>query len=192
MALSFENPTLISQQQRLLALLTEQSYQEREVVLSSGKKSNFYIDCKQTSLTAEGHFLIGQLFCSVISRHAPLAECVGGLTLGADPLASATSLCSFLGGHPMHAFLIRKESKGHGTEQYLEGLSNLRAKMPVVILEDVVTTGASTIKAIERARAAELDVVMALAIVDRDEGGREAVERHAPLLSLFTRHDFQS
>jgi orotate phosphoribosyltransferase len=192
MAISFENNTLKTQQQRLLALLTEQSYQEREVVLSSGKKSNFYIDCKQTSLTAEGHFLIGQLFCAVIAEHAPTTECIGGLTLGADPLASATSLCSFLGGHPMHAFLIRKESKGHGTEQYLEGMSNLRSGMPVVILEDVVTTGASTIKAIERAKAAELNVLMALALVDRDEGGRDAVELHAPLISLFTRHDFQS
>lgn len=188
----FTNPTLQSQQKRLFDLLAEKSFQEREVVLSSGKKSNFYIDCKQTSLTAEGHFLIGQLFAALIAERAPKAESVGGLTLGADPLASATSLCSFLGGHPLNAFLIRKESKGHGTEQYLEGLSNLRPGMPVVILEDVVTTGASTIKAIERARAAELDVVMALALVDRDEGGREAVEAHAPLLSLFTRHDFLS
>lgn len=192
MALSFENSTLKAQHQRLLELLTEQSYQEREVVLSSGKKSNFYIDCKQTSLTAEGHFLIGQLFCALIAKEAPTAESVGGLTLGADPLASATSLCSFLGGHPLHAFLIRKDSKGHGTEQYLEGMSNLRSGMPVVILEDVVTTGASTIKAIERARAAELDVIMALALVDRDEGGREAIEAHTPLVSLYTRHDFQS
>ncbi len=192
MAISFDNPTLISQQQLLLRLLTEKSYEEREVVLSSGKKSNFYIDCKQSSLTAEGHFLIGQLFCALIAQRAPKAEAIGGLTLGADPLASATSLCSFLGGHPLHAFLIRKDSKGHGTEQYLEGLSNLRSGMPVVILEDVVTTGASTIKAIERARAAELDVILALALVDRDEGGREKVEEHAPLVSLFTRTDFQS
>jgi orotate phosphoribosyltransferase len=192
MALSFANTTLQSQQQRLLQLLTQQSFQEREVVLSSGKKSNFYIDCKQTSLTAEGHFLIGQLFCAAISERSPQVEAVGGLTLGADPLASATALTSFIGGHPLHAFLIRKDSKGHGTEQYLEGLSNLRSGMPVVILEDVVTTGASTIKAIERAQAAELDVVMALALVDRDEGGREAVEAHAPLVSLFTRHDFLS
>jgi len=190
MALTFANSTLQSQQDRLLALLTQQSFQEREVVLSSGKKSNFYIDCKQTSLTAEGHFLIGQLFLALIAKQYPQVEAVGGLTLGADPLASAVSVCSFLGGHPLHAFLIRKESKGHGTEQYLEGLSNLRAGMPVVILEDVVTTGASTIKAIERARAAELDVVMSLALVDRDEGGREALEAHSPLVSLFTRQDF--
>jgi orotate phosphoribosyltransferase len=189
---TFDNPTMSSQARRLLQLLTEQSYQEREVVLSSGKKSNFYVDCKQTILTAEGHFLVGQLFSALIAELAPQVEAVGGLTLGADPLASATSLCSFIAGRPLDAFLIRKESKGHGTEQYLEGMSNLRSGMPVVILEDVVTTGASTIKAIERARAAELDVVFALALVDRDEGGRAAVEAHTPLLSLFTRKDFQS
>ena len=187
----FDNSTMTSQEKRLLELLTEKSYQEREVTLSSGKKSNFYIDCKQTTLTAEGHFLVGQLFNALIAERAPKVEAVGGLTMGADPLASATSLCSFIAGRPLHAFLIRKDPKGHGTEQYLEGLSNLRAGMPVVILEDVVTTGASTIKAIERARAAELDVVLALALVDRDEGGRQAIEAHAPLLSLFTRKDFQ-
>lgn len=192
MSFPFESPVLQSQGQRLLELLRTQSFEEREVVLSSGKKSNFYIDCKQTMLTAEGHFLIGQLFCAAIAARAPQAEAVGGLTLGADPLASATATLSFIGARPLTAFLIRKEAKGHGTEQYLEGLSNLRAGMPVVILEDVVTTGRSTIMAIERARAAELEVVLALALVDRDEGGREAVEAHAPLLSLFTRHDFVS
>ncbi len=177
---------------QLLALLTQKSFQKREVVLSSGKKSNFYIDCKQSSLTAEGHVLIGQLFCAAIQKHAPEAKAVGGLTLGADPLASATAMASYLGGRPLDAFLIRKEAKGHGTEQYLEGMSNLEAGMPVVILEDVVTTGASTIKAIERARAGGLNVVLALTLVDRDEGGRQAVEEHAPLLALFTRHDFVS
>lgn len=192
LALSLENPALRRQQMRLLELLSQLSYQEREVVLSSGKKSNFYVDCKQTSLTAEGHFLIGQIFCAVIQSLAPTAQAIGGLTLGADPLASATSTMSFLGSRPLAAFLIRKEAKSHGTEEYLEGIKNLHAGMPVVILEDVVTTGASTIKAIERARAAKLDVLMALALVDRDEGGREKVLEHAPLVSLFTRHDFQS
>src|SRR5690606_15446151 len=167
-------------------LLTELSFQERDVVLSSGKRSNFYIDCKQTSLTAEGHFLIGRLFCAVIQQLAPKAEAIGGLTLGADPLASASSTMSYLGSKPLAAFLIRKEPKAHGTEEFLEGMTNLRPGMPVVILEDVVTTGAATITAIERARAAQLDVIMALALVDRDEGGRDAVLAHTPLASLFT------
>lgn len=190
MPLEFSTPEHNSQLQELLALLTAQSFQEREVVLSSGKKSNFYIDCKQTSLSAEGHLLIGKLFFAAVRDRAPAVEAIGGLTLGADPLASACSCISAIEGQPLHAFLIRKTPKGHGTEEYLEGMNNLRPGMPVVILEDVVTTGASTIKAIERARAADLDVRFALALVDRDEGGREAVEKHTPLVSLFTRHDF--
>ncbi len=190
MPLKYATNAQDSNLEQLLKLLTKQSFQEREVVLSSGKKSNFYIDCKQTSLSAEGHFLIGTLFCAAIRERDPKIEAIGGLTLGADPLASATSCISHIDGHPLHAFLIRKTPKGHGTDEYLEGMYNLRPGMPVVILEDVVTTGASTIKAIERANAAGLDVRFALALVDRDEGGREAVEKLTPLVSLFTRHDF--
>jgi orotate phosphoribosyltransferase len=90
----------------------------------------------------------------------------------------------------MHGFLVRKEPKGHGTGQWLEGRARLRAGMPVVILEDVITTGASTLRAIERARGAELTVVHVVALVDREEGGREAVEAEAPLTALFARSDF--
>lgn len=183
-------PVFQHQRARLLELLRQLSFQEREVTLASGKKSNFYIDCRQTSLHAEGHFLIGQLFRTVIERVAPDAEAVGGLTMGADPLASATSLVSFIAGRPLHAFLIRKEAKGHGTGQYVEGTANLRPGMPVVVVEDVVTSGGSAIKAIERARGADVDVVHVIGLVDRLEGGREAIEAHAPLTTLFTRRDF--
>jgi len=183
-------PGLEMQAVRLLELLRTHAFERKNITLSSGKQSDFYIDCKQVTLTAEGHFLVGQLFRAVIDRVAPTAEAVGGLTLGADPLVSATSLMSFLAGRPMHGFLVRKEPKGHGTGQWLEGRSRLRAGMPVVILEDVVTTGASTLRAIERARAAELDVVHVVALVDREEGGREAVEAQAPLTALFGRSNF--
>jgi orotate phosphoribosyltransferase len=185
-------PVFQHQRARLLELLRELSFQEREVTLASGKKSNFYIDCRQTSLHAEGHFLIGQLFRTVIERVAPDAEAVGGLTMGADPLASATSLVSFIAGRPLHAFLIRKEAKGHGTGQYVEGTANLRPGMPAVVVEDVVTSGGSAIKAIERARGADLEVVHVIGLVDRLEGGREAIEAHAPLTTLYTRRDFLS
>lgn len=183
-------PGLEMQSARLLELLRTHSFERKNITLSSGKQSDFYIDCKQVTLTAEGHFLVGQLFRAIIARVAPTAEAVGGLTLGADPLVSATSLMSFLAGKPMHGFLVRKEPKGHGTGQWLEGRSRLRAAMPVVILEDVVTTGASTLRAIERARAAELDVVRVVALVDREEGGREAVEAEAPLTALYGRNNF--
>jgi orotate phosphoribosyltransferase len=174
---------------RLLELLRSRSFAEREVTLSSGLKSNFYIDCKQVSLDAEGAGLIGQLFHAVIDEVAPQAVAVGGLTLGADPLATATSVVSFQAGRPRAAFIVRKEPKGHGTNQWVES-TQLPPDAPVVILEDVVTTGAATLKAIERARLAGFHVVHALAIVDRLEGGREAIVAQAPLTTLFTRHDF--
>ncbi len=187
----FAAPALARQRDRLLELLRTLSFQEREVTLSSGMKSNFYIDCKQVSLDAEGQFLIGQVFRAVIDAIAPEARAVGGLTLGADPLATATSVVSFLAGRPLDAFLVRKEPKGHGTQQWIEAPARVVAGTPVVVLEDVITTGASTLKAIERARGAGLRVVHALALVDRMEGGKEAiVETQVPVTSLFTRKDF--
>ena len=174
---------------RLLELLRTRAFQEREVVLSSGLKSNFYIDCKQVSLDAEGAALIGALFHETINAVAPDAIAVGGLTLGADPLATATSIVSFQAGHPRAAFIVRKEPKAHGTGQWIES-TKLPAGAKVVILEDVVTTGAATLKAIERARLAGFTVLHALGLVDRLEGGREAVEAQCPLTTLFTRRDF--
>jgi orotate phosphoribosyltransferase len=185
--------SLSHQRARLLELLRTLSFQEREVTLSSGMKSNFYIDCKQVSLDAEGQFLIGQLFRAVIDAVAPEARAIGGLTLGADPLATATSVMSFLAGRPLHAFIVRKEPKAHGTQQWLEAPARLAIGegAPVVVVEDVITTGASTIKAIERARGAGLRVVHAVALVDRMEGGKEAiVETGVAVTSLFSRKDF--
>lgn len=174
---------------RLLELLRTRAFAEREVTLSSGAKSNFYIDCRQVSLDAEGALLIGELFHAVIEEVAPSAVAAGGLTMGADPLATATSIAGLLAGRPRAAFLVRKEPKGHGTNQWLES-PRLPAGAGVVILEDVVTTGAATCKAIERVRAAGFNVLHALALVDRLEGGRAAVTAEAPLTSLFTRRDF--
>jgi orotate phosphoribosyltransferase len=189
MQLLVDRPDLAAKRERLLELLRTLSFQEREVVLSSGRTSNFYIDCKQVSLDAEGALLIGELFHAVINEVAPQAVAVGGLTLGADPLATATSLVSFQRGRPRNAFLVRKEPKGHGTNQWLES-TVLAPGASVVVLEDVVTTGAATLKAIERARLAGLQVVHAIGLVDRLEGGREAVTKEVPLTTLFTRLDF--
>jgi orotate phosphoribosyltransferase len=186
-----ERPPHAARRARLLELLRSRAFAEREVTLSSGLKSNFYIDCKQVSLDAEGASLIGQLFHAVIDARAPEAVAVGGLTLGADPLATATSITSFSAGRPRAAFIVRKEPKGHGTNQWVES-AGLSPGAPVVILEDVITTGASTIKAIERAKLAGLDVLFALGIVDRLEGGREAIAAHAPVTTLFTRRDFMA
>ena len=176
---------------RLLALLTKLSYEQREVTLASGMKSNFYIDCKQAVLTAEGHFLVGSLFNHVLAEQAREVEAIGGLTMGADPLASAVATVSYIAGRPVTAFYVRKEPKGHGTGQWLEGTKSLRPGMPVAILEDVVTTGGSALKAIARVREFGLKVQVVLGLVDREEGGREALEREAPLITLFRRQDFR-
>ncbi|MGE0867964.1 MAG: orotate phosphoribosyltransferase [Kofleriaceae bacterium] len=194
MPTAVERPGFSAKRERLLELLRARSFQEREVTLSSGLTSNFYIDCKQVSLDAEGAALIGELFNAVIDEVAPTAVAVGGLTLGADPLATATSIASFVAQRPdriRSAFIVRKEPKGHGTNQWVES-TKLSAGTPVVILEDVITTGASTLKAIERARLAGLTVLHAVGLVDRLEGGREAVVAQTPLTTLFTKRDFLS
>jgi len=175
---------------RLLQLLKRLSYEQREVTLASGLKSNFYIDCKQAVLTAEGHFLVGALFHRILSEQAREVEAIGGVTMGADPLASAVSTVSFIAGRPLAAFYVRKEAKGHGTGQWLEGTKSLRPGMPVAILEDVVTTGGSALKAIARAREHGLKVAVILGLVDREEGGRETLEKEAPLITLFRKRDF--
>jgi orotate phosphoribosyltransferase len=176
---------------RLLALLTQLSFERRKVTLSSGRESDFYIDCKRTALTAEGHFLIGRLLLNAIKLQRSTVMGVGGLTLGADPLASAVSLTSYLAGAPLDAFIVRKEPKGHGTASWIEGRERFEPGTEVAVLEDVVTTGASTLKAFERVEASGLKAVTAFALVDRLEGGREAIEeRGYRLVTLFTRKDF--
>src|SRR5260370_14260772 len=121
---------------RLLELLKELSYEKRKVTVSSGRESDFYIDCERTALTAEGHFLIGRLLFSEIRRQAPEVRAVGGLTLGADPLVSAVSLTSYLAGQPLAAFIVRTELKGHGTEQWIEGPHTVKPDAAVAVLED--------------------------------------------------------
>jgi orotate phosphoribosyltransferase len=183
-------PEVAAWRTRLHEVLRARAFQEREITLSSGLRSNFYIDCKQVSLDAEGAHLIGSLFASIIEELAPASRAVGGLTLGADPLATATSLVSFRRGHARDAFIVRKEPKGHGTGQWIEHTSALQAGAEVVVVEDVVTTGASMLRAIERVKEAGFRVAHALALVDRMEGGREVIEAHTPLVALFNRRDF--
>ncbi|MFO7155324.1 MAG: orotate phosphoribosyltransferase [Pseudomonadota bacterium] len=184
------NDSLAPDRERLLELLRTHSFERREVILASGRPSNFYIDCKRTTLRAEGHWLVGRLLFDLIQREAPEARAVGGLTLGADPIASAVSMASWMAARPLEAFIVRKEAKGHGTRRFIEGPA-LPPGLPVVIVEDVVTTGGSGLFAAEKAREAGLDVRGIFALVDRREGGREAVEEKGlRLFSLFDRRDF--
>ncbi len=183
--------SVASDRARLLELLRTLSFERRRVVLASGTESDFYIDCKRTALTAEGHVLVGRCLLELVRRIRPPVRAVGGLTLGADPLASAIALTSFLQGDPVDAFIVRKEAKGHGTGQWIEGRRALPDGSRVAVLEDVVTTGGSALKAIERCRAEGLLVAGCVALVDRREGGREAIEAAGvPLEALFAREDF--
>jgi orotate phosphoribosyltransferase len=189
--MTFADAAFAESRARLLALMRRLAYERRPVTLSSGRTSDFYIDTKQAVLTAEGHFLVGQLLLNLIEREVAAVEAVGGLTMGADPLASAVSLMSHIAGRPRAAFYVRKEPKGHGTASWIEGAKSLRPGMKVAILEDVITTGASALKAISRARLSGLEIVRVFAIVDREEeGGREAIAAEAPVTSLFARSDF--
>ncbi len=176
--------------QRLLELIKSLSYEKREVVLTSGKKSNYYIDGKQTTLDPEGAYLVGDLFTDIIKREFSNARGVGGITLGADPIISAVMIVGYEKGLRLKGFIVRKEPKGHGTGAWIEGITGFKSNDPVVIVEDVVTTGGSAIKAVEKAREAGLDVLGIIAIVDRLEGGREFIESKGyRLFSLFTKVD---
>ncbi len=178
----------LSLKKRLARLLMVKSYVAGEVVLTSGRKSDYYFDCKQTALHPEGSWLIGKLFLDMIDD--PSIHGVGGMTLGADPLVSSVTVVSHLEGRPLPGFIVRKASKGHGTNQYLEGLKNFGPGDRVAMLEDVVTTGGTLVKAIERVRDAGLVVAAVLCVLDREEGGREnlAAAGHA-LKPIFTRRE---
>ena len=175
---------------RLLEILTERSFARKKVVLASGRESDFFIDCKQTVLTAEGHALCGELMLEALAK-LPACQVVAGVELGGCPLASAVALVSFQKGSPRDAVYVRKDAKDHGSKRLLEGDTKLAPGTPIVILEDVVTTGGSTLKAVEKLKAAGYAVVGVVALVDRLEGGREAIEAAGlPLVALYTRTDF--
>jgi orotate phosphoribosyltransferase len=179
-----------SKRTRLIQLLAERSFERRRVTLASGRESDFFIDCKQTMLTAEGHALIGELMFDLLSELPP-CEAVGGVELGGCPLASAVSLVSFQRGRPLNALYVRKAKKDHGTTKLVEGDKSLKPGLKVALLEDVVTTGGSSLKAVESLKAAGAEVVGIVALVDRLEGGAEAIRASGlPLVTLATRNDF--
>jgi orotate phosphoribosyltransferase len=171
---------------RLAELLLEKSYIEGDFTLTSGQKSDYYFDCKQTALHPEGSYLIGQLFLEKLKGVE--VQGVGGMTLGADPLVSAVTVLSHLAGRPLPGFIVRKQSKGHGTNKYLEGMANFRPGQRVALLEDVVTTGGTLIKACERVVAAGLEIATVICVLDREQGGKENLMQAGFILdAIFTR-----
>lgn len=179
-----------SAKSRLLELLRTLSFAQRRVVLASGKESDFFIDCKQTVLTGEGHALVGAVFGELLQAHKP-CDAVAGVELGGCPLASAVAMRSSLDGKPLDAIYVRKEAKDHGSKRLIEGGTRLAPGARVLLLEDVVTTGGSTLKAAAKLREGGFQVAGVIALVDRLEGGREAIEAAAlPFQAVFTRRDF--
>jgi orotate phosphoribosyltransferase len=179
---------------QLLSTLAEKSFRLGEFKLSSGGTSDYYIDCRLTTLDATGALLTGEAVWEEIHSHGWQADAIGGLTLGADPIVVATSVISAQHSKPLHGFLVRKAEKTHGTGQRIEGFRQKPAR--VVIVDDVCTTGASTIQAIEAAREFGFDVVGVLCLVERQEaGGRANVEKAAapaPFVALFTANDVRA
>ena len=172
----------------LIQLLCRKSFQystEPVFKLVSGRMSSFYVNCKPTTLSPRGMFLIGHLVFEAIADAG--VQGVGGLTFGADPIAVATAFASELQGRPIQAFSIRKEKKDHGIARWIEG--DLSAGARVAVIDDVATTGGSTISAIERAREEGLEVVKAVILVDRQEGGVENIRRQVKDVSVIITRD---
>lgn len=162
--------------QLLIDLLIGRSVKFGDFTLASGRKSKWYVDVRLTSMSAFGQRYIGQLGCMALTDAKWAPDFVGGLTLGADPVAYAIAHGSILEGSPIDAFTVRKERKDHGAGKQIEGVESVRGRK-VVIIEDVVTTGGSALKAAEAVKAEGGDILGVLAVLDREEGGREAIER---------------
>ena len=177
---------------RLAEIIIKKSFKYRDnppFTLASGKTSNYYFNCKPTTLDPEGMNLIGEILFSMLADAEATAS--GGLTLGADPLANALSVISYQKGRPIKSFIVRKDVKDHGTKSAVEG--DLQPGEKVVILDDVITTGGSTITAIERAREAGFVVERVIALIDREEGGKENIIQHAAKVeAILTRTEIMA
>ena len=168
---------------RLVALLAERSARRGQFTLASGRQSTLYIDARLTTMSPDGLALIGPAGLAALEQSGWGVDAVGGLTLGADPVSYAISYASALAGRPLRAFTVRKEAKAHGTGRLVEG--PFREGDRVAVIEDVITTGGSALRAVEAVRAAGGTVAGVLALVDREEGGRETIEAAGlPVIAL--------
>lgn len=178
----------------LLRILKTRSYEKKRVTLASGRESDFFIDCKQAILTAEGHACVGELMFARASSAFPEATTVAGVELGGCPLASAVALVSHQQGRGLDALYVRKEVKDHGSKRRVEGdKSIVKGVTKTILLEDVITTGGSTLKAKANLEAEGVVVVGVIVLVDRQEGGREALEAAGMRVEvIFVRSEFEN
>jgi orotate phosphoribosyltransferase len=177
--------------EELAEIIRTNSLRVGEFVLSSGKKANYYLDVRLTTLHPRGALLIARLILQRIRQLSIHADAIGGLTLGADPIAASVAVVSELEGAPLRAFIVRKEAKGHGMQRFIEGWDGLPGSR-VVIVDDVCTTGDSILKACQKAEEAGYVVAATFCVVDREEGGTEAVVARYPFYPLFTARELLS
>src|SRR5215831_18075803 len=173
------------QLRELRDIIRRKSLRIGDFTLSSGKKSSYYLDCRMTTLDPKGALLIGRLILDRIRREKIQANAIGGLTIGADPIATAVAVVSAIEGQPLPAFIVRKETKAHGTQRSIEGYDG-KPGSRVIIVDDVCTTAGSLVTAAEKAEEAGYKVVAAFCVVDREEGGTELISRKYPFYALFT------
>lgn len=175
--------------QYLLDLFCEVAYREGDFTLSSGQRSSYYINGKQVTLHPQGGLAMGRVLLDLVPAEA---QAVAGLTLGADPMVTAVSVVAAYEGRSLTALIVRKEAKGHGTQAYIEG-PTLPPSSSVVVLEDVVTTGQSALKAVDRLRQAGYAVNQIIALVDRQQGGAELYQQQGlQFQSVFSIQDIQT
>lgn len=179
------NSDFSAARQRLLELLLDRSFRVGDFTLASGAKSRFYIDCRTTTTHAEGQVLVGELGLRALRDAGLRPSAVGGLTMGADPVSYAIAHASWGSGDPVHSFAVRKQAKEHGTSRRIEGC--FRPDDEVVIIEDVITSGGSALRACDAVEAEGGRILAVLALVDRESGGRAAIEAAGyRVLSLFS------
>lgn len=173
------------QLRELRDIIRKKSLRVGDFVLTSGKRSTYYLDCRTTTLDPKGALLIGRLIFQSIQKNNIKADAIGGLTLGADPIATAVAVVSELEGKPIPSFIVRKETKTHGAQRLIEGYAG-NPGAHVVVVDDVCTTGGSILEAAERAEQAGYEVAAAFCVVDREEGGTEIISKKYPFYSLLT------
>jgi orotate phosphoribosyltransferase len=169
----------------LRGIIRQKSLRVGDFTLSSGKKSSYYLDCRMTTLDPRGALLIARQILQRIRTQEIRADAIGGLTMGADPIAAAVAVVSGLEGTPLSAFIVRKETKAHGAQRSIEGYDG-KAGSRVIVVDDVCTTGDSILKAADKAEEAGYEVVAAFCVVDREEGGTELIAKRYPFYPLFT------
>jgi orotate phosphoribosyltransferase len=177
----------VERKQQLIALLKEKSVRTGKFTLASGKESTFYVDARQTTLNARGAHLIAELILDCLE---PSVQGVGGPVTGADPIAGAVAQLSHIKGVPRHGFMVRKEPKGHGANNWVEGRNNLPDGAHLCVIEDTVTTGGSLLRAVGKLEELGYKVVQCITVVDREEGAKKRIETAGyPYVSLVTKSE---